>query len=70
MLGQVPTKCITENGTISPGDLLVTSSTPGYAMKAGASPSIGTIIGKALDTLTDTGSGSDTGVLNVYVNPS
>jgi hypothetical protein len=70
MLGQAPTKCITENGTISPGDLLVTSSTAGYAMKAGASPAIGTIIGKALDTLTDTGGGDDTGVINAYVNPS
>ena len=27
-----------QNGTITPGDMLVTSSTPGYAMKAGNNP--------------------------------
>jgi hypothetical protein len=70
LLGQVPTKCITENGSISPGDMLVTSSTAGYAMKAPPSPAIGTIIGKSLGTLTDTGSGTDTDVLNVLVNPT
>ena len=35
---------------ISPGDLLVSSATPGYAMKA-VDPAPGTIIGKALDSL-------------------
>jgi hypothetical protein len=34
LLGVVPTKVTTENGSIAIGDLLVTSSTPGYAMKA------------------------------------
>jgi len=68
MLGQVPVKCITENGTISPGDLVVTSSTVGHAMKAGGSPAIGTILGKAMETLTDTGGGNDIGVITVYVN--
>ncbi|ADV82419.1 hypothetical protein AciPR4_1602 [Terriglobus saanensis SP1PR4] len=33
MTGIVPTKVSTENGPIKPGDLLVTSSKPGYAMK-------------------------------------
>jgi hypothetical protein len=67
MMGRVLTKCITENGTISPGDMLVTSSTTGRAMKA-SSPTMGTVLGKALDTLTDTGSQDDTGTIMVYVN--
>src|SRR6266568_3739445 len=33
MIGIVPTRVSAENGPIKPGDLLVTSSTPGYAMK-------------------------------------
>ncbi len=33
MTGIVPTKVSAENGPIKPGDLLVTSSRPGYAMK-------------------------------------
>ena len=31
--GKVPCKVTTENGPIKPGDLLTTSSKPGYAMK-------------------------------------
>ena len=31
--GRVPVKVTCENGPIQPGDLLTTSSTPGYAMK-------------------------------------
>jgi hypothetical protein len=68
MLGQVPCKCITENGTIVPGDMLVSSSTVGRAMKAGGSPAMGTVIGKAMETLTDTGAGTDTADLLVYVH--
>ncbi|WP_263418062.1 hypothetical protein [Terriglobus albidus] len=57
MLGIVPTKVSTENGPIKPGDLLVTSSTPGYAMKAtDRSRMVGALIGKALDYL-DSGTG-------------
>ncbi|MBI5033287.1 MAG: hypothetical protein HZB51_22435 [Chloroflexi bacterium] len=51
LVGQVPVKVSAENGAIQPGDLLVASSTPGHAMKAGANPPAGTIIGKALGTL-------------------
>lgn len=40
-----------ENGAISRGDLLVSSSVPGEAMKAGVSPAIGTVIGVALQAL-------------------
>jgi len=55
MLGIVPCKVSAENGSIKPGDLLVTSSTPGYAMKD-ENPKPGTIVGKALQAL-ESGSG-------------
>lgn len=57
MLGRVPTKVSTENGPIHIGDLLVTASTPGYAMKGtDRTRMLGTVIGKALGTL-DSGKG-------------
>jgi len=43
--GRVPVKVI---GVVAKGDLLTTSSTPGYACKA-TNPQVGTIIGKALE---------------------
>lgn len=43
-------------GAIKPGDLLVSSQNPGYAMR-GDDPKIGTVIGKALGGL-DTGTGA------------
>jgi hypothetical protein len=57
MVGIVPTKVSAENGSIRRGDLLVTSSTEGYAMK-GTDPSrmLGAIVGKAMGSL-DSGSG-------------
>src|SRR5205823_5424459 len=58
LLGVVPTKVTAETGSIHAGDLLVTSSTPGHAMKA---PFVvvggvkiyptGAILGKALEPL-------------------
>ncbi|MBI3952028.1 MAG: hypothetical protein HY314_16400 [Acidobacteria bacterium] len=69
IVGIVPTKVTAENGPIQPGDLLATSNTPGYAMKA--SPVIvngielyptGTILGKALEPLED-----GTGIIKVLV---
>ena len=48
--GQVPCKVTAENGAIEIGDLLTTSNTPGYAMKA-TDPKIGTILGKAMESL-------------------
>jgi hypothetical protein len=54
--GVVPVKASAENGPIRPGDLLVASSSPGHAMRAGDEPPIGTIIGKALEGL-DSGTG-------------
>jgi hypothetical protein len=62
IVGIVPVKASAENGAIAPGDLLVASSTPGHAMKAGPSPSIGTVIGKALEGLD-----SGTGVIQMLV---
>jgi len=57
MIGVVPTKVCAEGGPIKPGDLLVTSSKPGYAMKGtDRSQMLGAVIGKALDRL-DSGTG-------------
>ena len=64
MVGVVPTKVSAESGAIKPGDLLVTSSKPGYAMKGSDhSQMMGAIIGKALEPL-DAG----TGVIEVAVS--
>lgn len=51
VVGIVPCKVSSENGPIQRGDLLVTSNTPGYAMRAGANPPIGTVLGKAMEPL-------------------
>jgi hypothetical protein len=64
MIGVVPTKVTDEGGSIKRGDLLVTSSKPGFAMK-GKDRSLltGAIIGKALGHLD-----SGTGVIEVAVS--
>jgi hypothetical protein len=62
VVGVVPVKASAENGSIRPGDLLTTSSTPGHAMKAGPNPPVGTVIGKALGTLAE-----GTGVIQMLV---
>lgn len=52
IVGIVPCKVTAENGSIRPGDLLVTSSTPGYAMKGTRkSKMLGAVMGKALEPL-------------------
>ncbi len=56
VIGIVPCKVSAENGPIQRGDLLVTSATPGHAMRAGPNPPQGTVLGKALGELTE-GSG-------------
>jgi hypothetical protein len=49
IVGIVPCKVTNENGPIARGDLLVTSSTPGYAMRGSDKSMLpGAIIGKAL----------------------
>jgi hypothetical protein len=61
VVGIVPCKVSAENGPIRPGDLLVTSSTPGHAMRD-ADPAVGTVLGKALEALP-----SGTGVIKALV---
>jgi len=52
LTGIVPCKVSCENGPIRMGDLLVTSRTPGYAMKATDSHRmLGAVVGKALQPL-------------------
>lgn len=63
MIGIVPAKVSAENGPIKPGDLLVTSSTVGYAMKgADHDRMTGTVVGKALGSVP-----SDKGVIEALV---
>ena len=63
VVGIVPCKVTTENGPIRVGDLLVSSSTPGYAMKGtDRSRMLGAVVGKALDPLTKA-----TGTIQVLV---
>ena len=62
VLGIVPCKVSAENGAVQPGDLLVTSSTPGYAMKAPDDVRIGTVVGKAMGSVP-----AGSGVIRVYV---
>jgi hypothetical protein len=64
IVGIVPCKVSAENGAIKPGDLLVASSHPGYAMKGtDRQKMFGAVVGKALGTLD-----KDTGVIEVLVS--
>lgn len=52
IVGIVPCKVSAENGPIQRGDLLVTSATPGHAMKGtDRSRMLGAVVGKALEPL-------------------
>jgi hypothetical protein len=63
MVGIVPTKVSAENGPIHRGDLLVTASQEGYAMKGtDRNRMLGAVIGKAMGSLN-----SGTGVIEVLV---
>jgi hypothetical protein len=63
VVGIVPCKATSENGPIQAGDLLVTSSTPGHAMKGtDRSRMLGAVVGKALEPLA-----RGTGVIQVLV---
>jgi|HubBroStandDraft_1064217.scaffolds.fasta_scaffold01314_12 hypothetical protein len=63
IVGIVPCKVSAENGPIQPGDLLVTSSTPGHAMKGtDRARMLGAVVGKALEPLS-----GRTGVIQVLV---
>lgn len=63
LVGVVPVKASAENGPIAPGDLLVAAATAGHAMRAGADPPPGTVIGKALGALA-----SGTGTVRLLVS--
>lgn len=66
VVGVVPTKVSAENGPIRRGDLLVSSSTPGHAMKGtDRSRMLGAIVGKALEGF----DGPGTGTIRVMVTP-
>lgn len=69
LCGRVPCKVIDESGPINRGDFLVSSSTPGHAMKAVATNvegvdiyTPGTILGKALEPLR-----SGKGIIEVFI---
>jgi hypothetical protein len=50
VIGVIPTKVCLQGGSIKRGDLLVTSSIPGVAMKADPEKvRVGQVIGKALE---------------------
>jgi trimeric autotransporter adhesin len=64
VVGVIPTKVCDEGGAIKRGDILVTSSRPGYAMRADLSRlKPGQAIGKALQTFD-----GSIGKINVLVN--
>ena len=63
VVGIVPVKVSAINGPIQRGDLLTTSSIPGYAMKA-TDPQPGAILGKAMGELLE-----GEGVIEVYLLP-
>lgn len=66
IMGIIPTKVTGENGPIRRGDLLVTSSTPGHAMRADRSRlEFGMALGKALEPF----DGPGRGVIEVLVMP-
>jgi hypothetical protein len=65
VIGVIPTKVSVENGPIRRGDLLVTSGTPGHAMRGTLrNRMLGATIGKALENF----SGPGTGVIRVLVS--
>ena len=63
VIGIVPCKVTVENGPIAAGDLLVTSSVPGHAMKGtDRARMLGAVVGKALEPLRE-----GTGLIQVLV---
>jgi len=60
--GQVEVKVCLENGPIAPGDLLVTSSTPGYAMKGtDTDKMMGAVVAKAMEHFSEKSPGGKEG---------
>jgi len=67
VIGVIPTKVTGENGPVRIGDLVVTSSVPGHAMRGDPAVAMmhpGCVIGKALEAFDGTGSG----MIRVLVN--
>jgi len=65
VVGVIPTKVSAENGAIRRGDLLVTSSTPGHAMRGtDRERMLGAVLGKALEGF----AGPGVGTIRVLVN--
>jgi hypothetical protein len=65
IIGVIPTKVTSENGPIRRGDLLVTSSVAGHAMKGtDRDRMLGAVLGKALENF----DGQGTGVIRVLVS--
>ena len=67
VIGVIPTKVCDENGAIKRGDILVSSSRPGYAMRADPEKvreHPGAILGKALENFEE----GERGVIRVLVN--
>jgi hypothetical protein len=63
LAGTAPVKVTNEAGSIQVGDLLTTSSTPGFAMRcADRVECIGAILGKALEPLS-----TQTGIVRALV---
>lgn len=66
IVGVIPTKVCVENGAIKIGDLLVTSSTPGHAMKGtDRDRMLGASIGKAMENFSGPGAGKIKVLVNV-----
>ncbi|MBO9659921.1 MAG: hypothetical protein J7527_13965, partial [Chitinophagaceae bacterium] len=58
VIGVIPTKVCLEGGEIKRGDLLVSSSLPGVAMKGDINKiKVGQVIGKALENFNAQGTG-------------
>lgn len=69
LAGRVLVKVSNENGAIERGDLLVSSSVPGHAMKATDKDMMtGAVVGKALEPFNKGKTGEDTGTVLMIVN--
>ena len=67
--GRILCKVSNENGPITVGDLLTTSSTPGHAMKVlDKDRAFGGVIGKALEEFKTGPNGAAIGTITILVN--
>jgi len=69
LAGRILVKVTNENGPIEEGDLLVSSSIPGHAMKAtNRNKALGATVGKAIQPFNPAKDGPPTGVILMIVN--